>query len=350
MQNFSCDRCGNTVYFENVACVSCGSPLGFDPTGLAIKTLDAATDTPDHYYFVGGRSRTPVMYCANYSYGACNWLTEPHDGHGMCVACDNNRTIPNLQEQGNLEAWQQLERAKKRLIYSLFRLGLPIDATAQGGQKLTFDFVHDSQTGHLDGVITINVVEVDAVERERQRQRLDEPYRSVLGHLRHESGHFYWSVLVELEGRHDAYRNVFGDERIDYGQALQQHYQSGPPADWHQNFVSAYASSHPWEDFAETWAHYLHIVAAVDTALAESLMLKQGRSRVDAYGNTDFRDLISKWIPLSLAMNSLSRSMGHADYYPFVLSQQVLKKLEFVHQLIDTRRPKRTSRRKWIFR
>ena len=188
--------------------------------------------------------------------------------------------------------------------------------------------MRNATTGHLDGVITIDVMEADAVERERQRLQFGEPYRSLLGHLRHESGHFYWKVLVAEAGKQDAFRALFGDERKDYGAALARHHAEGPPPDWSANHVSAYASSHPWEDWAETWAHYLHMVSAVDTAEAEGMEPRASGlifgaawpfKSYDVYREETFDALIERWIPLSIALNNMSRGMGHDDFYPFVI-------------------------------
>jgi len=236
-----------------------------------------------------------------------------------------------------------LERAKKRLVYSLLRFGLPLDAASSGKGRLAFDFVRNAVTGHLDGLITIDIIEADAVERERQRQYFSENYRSLLGHLRHESGHFYWMVLVDAARRSKQFRALFGDEREDYAAALAKHHASGPPADWQERYVSAYASSHPWEDWAETWALYLHIVDAVDTADAESIEPRVGRRPLsaiwrpktyDVYREGTLHALLKRWTPLTLAMNSLSRSLGYPDFYPFVIPPPAYDKLEFVHGLM----------------
>ena len=212
MKNFACSNCGNKVYFENVVCLQCGHPLGFDAEKQSIVALSGSGE----------------RYCANATYAVCNWLT-PHDGSALCKACDLNRTIPNLAESGSLQAWRDLERAKKRLVYSLLRFGLPFDASSPKG-PLSFNFVRSAVTGHLNGVVTIDIMETDAVERERQRQQFGEPYRSLLGHLRHESGHYYWSVLLEASGRLDEFRTLFGDERSDYGAAIARHHAHGPAA------------------------------------------------------------------------------------------------------------------------
>ena len=343
MKTFGCNHCANEVYFENARCVKCGYAQGFDA-----RTLKFAAITPDAaggglYRQVDGNDATRVRYCANSSHGVCNWLTAEKDVNGLCPACDLNRTIPNLNESGSLAAWGELERAKKRLIYSLLRFKLPFEASASKAGPLTFDFVRDARTGHLDGVITIDIMEADAVERERQRQVFQEPYRSLLGHLRHESGHFYWMVLVEAAGRLDEFRALFGDERQDYSAALSRHHAAGPPGDWQARHVSSYASCHPWEDWAETWAHYLHMVDALDTAEAEDMEPRVAGfsvwslwpfKRRDVYRRDSFQSLMARWVPLTISLNSLSRSMGHNDFYPFVISTPAEAKLAFVHKLV----------------
>ena len=344
MKNFACSKCGNKVYFENDRCVKCDHALGFDAGRRMMVTLAEVEGRPGVYQAVGGKP-PPVQfrYCANEAHGVCNWLTPLDDPTGMCIACDLNRTIPNLAEHGSLAAWGQLEKAKKRLVYSLLRFGLPLDTGASANSRLTFDFARNTVTGHLDGVITIDILEADAVERERQRQFFGEPYRSLLGHLRHESGHFYWMVLVEAAGRLDEFRELFGDERLDYAMALSHHHAGGTPADWQERYVSAYASAHPWEDWAETWAHYLHMVDAVDTAEGVGLEpravgLILGAiwpfKTYDLYHDETFNSLRERWIPLTIALNSLSRSMGHNDFYPFIIPSPAYNKLAFVHRVI----------------
>src|SRR5262245_16184702 len=215
MKNFACSKCGNKVYFENVMCVRCGDVLGFDPDALSIVALEAAPAKMGLFRKIKGDNGGLLRYCSNAAHGVCNWLTAEKDPDTLCRACALNRTIPNLTEPGSLPAWRDLERAKKRLIYSLLRFGLPFAVSAQMKGPLTFDFARNTVTGHLDGVITIDVLEADAVERERQRQHFGEPYRSLLGHLRHESGHYYWMMLVEHGGLIGDFRDLFGDERQD---------------------------------------------------------------------------------------------------------------------------------------
>ena len=203
-------------------------------------------------------------------------------------------------------------------------------------------------TGHADGLITLNIAEADDAEREARRAALNEPYRTLLGHFRHEVGHHYWNLLVRDGGLLDEFRSMFGDERADYGESLQRHYADGAPADWQERHVTAYASAHPWEDFAETWSHYLHIVDTLETAGAFGMRVRprlggdeQAMSAAvdfDPYVNGPFDRIVDAWLPLTYAVNSLNRSMGQPDLYPFVLGPAAIRKLGFIHALVHGRR------------
>lgn len=342
MEKFKCTRCGTRVFFINRSCLKCGSSLGFDAGEGVMSALEPKPNGPGLFRRIGSRRTEDVRYCSNYAHGVCNWLTGAGDGNGLCVACDLNRMIPNLAEPGSLAKWGDFERAKKRLVYSLLRFGLPLGSSSAAG-RLVFDFARDITTGHLDGVITVDMAEADAVERTRTREQLAEPYRSLLGHLRHESGHYYWSLLVDAGNRHDEFRALFGDERASYQDSMSRHYNSGPPADWPHRFVSAYASMHPWEDWAESWAHYLHMVDAVDTAEAEGMEPRaSGLSfgavwpfrSYDVYREESFEAIVERWIPLTIALNSLNRSMGHDDFYPFVTPAPAYEKMALIHRFI----------------
>lgn len=350
MKLFECQYCGQLLFFENTRCERCGHVLGYIPGRAELSALTANG---------GGRWQalsdpgTEFRFCANNGYEACNWLVAAAGRDTFCSACRLNRTIPNLDEPGNLLLWQRLEAAKHRLVYGLLRLDLPLKSKFDDIENgLAFDFLAGSEavfregppivTGHARGLITIDIAEADDAERERHRQDMAEPYRTLLGHFRHEIGHYYWDQLVRDSVWHDAFRQLFGDERPDYGDALEAHYANGPPPDWHEYFVSGYASAHPWEDFAETWAHYLHIVDTLETAAAFGLRIrpKAGREPVlamemdfDPYCQKDFDLLIGAWLPLTYAVNSLNQSMGQPDLYPFVLSPTVMGKLRFVHGL-----------------
>ena len=274
MKLFRCQICDNIIYFENRTCGRCGHRLGYLPELEIMAALEPA----------GGETWTPLAgdgaprrFCANADYDVCNWLTTDGEQDRFCVACRHNDTIPNVSLPSHLEAWRDIELAKHRLFYSLLRWKLPLRTRAEDpSHGLMFEFLADPpdpsgpkvMTGHDDGVVTIALAEADSAELEKRRSELAEPYRSLLGHFRHEVGHHYWDVLVRDGGKLDACRAVFGDDSQDYEAALKRHYEQHAPPDWAERFVSAYATSHPWEDFAETWAHYLHIVDTLETASA----------------------------------------------------------------------------------
>ncbi len=353
---FECQHCGQLLYFDNTQCERCGHVLGYLPDQTMLSAL--IEDGADSWRALADPDRS-VRFCANADHDACNWLVPADAADAFCRACRLNRTIPNLAEGDNLLLWQRLETAKHRLVYGLLRLGLPLVSKFDDAENgLAFDFLAGSGatfqegpnivTGHAQGLITIDIAEADDAERERHRRDMAEPYRTLLGHFRHESGHHYWERLVRDGVWHQAFREMFGDERRDYGAALDTHYTRGPPPDWQERYVSGYASAHPWEDFAETWAHFLHIVDTLETAVFFGLRIhpKAGRHPVlkmesdfDPYRQGDFDALVEAWLPVTYAVNSLNHSMGQPDLYPFVLAPAVIGKLRFVHGLIHGRRP-----------
>jgi hypothetical protein len=339
MKLFNCQNCGQPLYFENHQCPSCGRRLGYLPAQANVAAL-----VED-----GELWRTPIApglfrLCANAAHEVCNWLIAPDSGEAFCAACRHNRTIPDLAVPGNLEHWRKVETAKRRLFYTLLRLGLPLATKSEREDGLAFDFLvavgSPVLTGHSDGLITINLAEADDAEREKTRGRMGEPYRTLLGHFRHEIAHYYWDRLVRDAAAIEDFRAVFGDERADYNGALQRHYAEGAPSDWPERFVTAYASAHPWEDFAETWAHYFHMVDTLETAAAFGLALAPHTTApLDARIDFDPHQaalprLIDAWLPLSFAANALNRSMGLADLYPFVPTPAVIVKLAYVHDLV----------------
>jgi hypothetical protein len=291
--------------------------------------------------------------CANRELVGCNWLCDGDDQHGYCLSCLHTSKIPDISDDENRQHWDQLERAKRRLFYALIKFGFRL---AQGGDDpastLCFEFLGDEirpdgkpervMTGHHMGRITINIAEADDAIREKNRTSLGEPYRTLVGHFRHEVAHYYWDKLIGGQSVIDGFRACFGDERRDYSEALKAYYTNGPQPEWPQSFVSAYASAHPWEDFAETWAHYFHMVGGLETAYAYGLNpqpLDPGAPALvqlsDPYHVSDHEKLIEHWVPLTVAMNAMNRSMGNSDYYPFVLSRRISEKLKFVHDLIE---------------
>jgi len=247
-----------------------------------------------------------------------------------------------------------METAKHRLFYSLLRLKLPLESRAEDPEHgLAFDFLADPpqthasevMTGHSNGLITLALKEADDVTREKVRTEMGEPYRALLGHFRHEIGHYFWDRLVAEDAPVlERFRALFGDDRQDYDEALKKYYAEGAPPGWQDNYISMYATAHPWEDFAETWAHYLHIVDTLETAAAFGLKVKPRRAKGELAAAIDFDPykadmdrLIDTWLPVEFATNNLNRSMGLADLYPFLLSPGVIEKLTFVHDLTHKR-------------
>jgi len=293
------------------------------------------------------------VLCDNARHGVCNWLV-PAGGSALCESCRHNRVIPNLESPENLVRWGKIELAKRYLFRSLLRWGLPTPDRRQDPEcGLVFDLLQDSNnpdesprkvlTGHDEGVITLNIVEADDAERESRRVLMGESYRTLVGHFRHEIGHYYWDRLVRDKGGIEAFRAVFGDESQDYATALRRHHEIGPGDDWQGAFVSRYATAHPWEDFAETWAHYIHIVDALETAHSYGINVnanfqsakQKTDPQFDPYRASSAEELLRAWAPLTIAINALNRSMGQPDLYPFVLSPPVMVKLQYVHELIQ---------------
>ena len=356
-RSFRC-RCGRPVFFGNSRCLACGTPLGYEPERAEVLPLEPA-DHDGVWRVAGGSGPSAALYrrCANFdSPVVCDWLIQTDPGgtaaHILCRACRLNRTIPDLSIDENRQWWQRIEQAKRRVVSSLIALGLPVKSRVSEDTEagLAFDFLRPVpggppvSTGHVDGIITINIEEADDSRRERARANLNEPYRTILGHLRHEVGHYYWQRLVDGTRWHEPFRALFGDERTDYGQALAKHHRDGPDPQWPIKQVSAYASAHPWEDWAETWAHYLHMVDTLDTAFsygidAEQVNIQYEPFTVDALYDKDAADaqtflaFVNAWIELTGVLNELSRSMGQPDFYPFVLPAAAVTKLHFIHRI-----------------
>ncbi|CAN5356256.1 putative zinc-binding metallopeptidase [soil metagenome] len=319
MRSFSCARCGQLLFFDNDACMRCRSPLAYRPSSGQVELL------------VDGDTR-----CANHDIG-CNWLVE--DGGGQCRSCRLTRTVPPRSDPDAQAAWADAEAAKRMLMFQADELGLDLSG-------VVFDLKSSSHepviTGHANGVVTIDVNEADDLVRARMRERMGEAYRTMLGHFRHEIGHYLWMTMVDRGRRIASFRQVFGDERADYRQALDSHYDSPPPEGWDQSHVSIYASSHPWEDFAETLAHYLHIRDALQTAAAFGLavdgphpVLEANPESIDQAKSTHIQPLIDEWLPLTYALNAVNRSLGIAPLYPFVLAPTVMAKLDWVHRMVE---------------
>lgn len=357
MKVFRCDHCRHLVFFENVHCVNCGHPLAYLPDLGVVGSLEPAGENAWRSPIPRAAEKT-YRLCENYtSQNVCNWAVPEDDPNPLCRSCRLTRVIPDLTRPTNKEAWYRLEVAKRRLVYTLLALRLPLSGKAdQPDRGLAFEFLADPDdasaprvlTGHAAGVITVNVAEADDAERERRRVQMHEPYRTLLGHFRHESGHFYWDQLVRDSDRLDGFRQLFGDEGADYSAALARHHAEGPPGDWPARFVSAYASSHPWEDWAESWAHYLHMTDTLETAAACGVSLRPprpGDPELPAVPNPvegppeSFDELMAGWFPMTYLLNNLNRGLGLPDGYPFVLSAPAVEKLRFVHETVRAAAP-----------
>ncbi len=363
MRTFRC-TCGNTLYFENSQCLQCGRALGYVPAAGQLSAFEPGRDGtmlalhPD----LNGQH---FRHCRNHDdYQTCNWMVPVLPGtrrgeHVFCISCRLNQVIPDLGVPRRLQLWFEVEKAKRRLLYTLLSLQLPLTGHHQQSGGLAFQFLADARldhapdspwgaehinTGHHNGVITINLMEADPSLRERMRERLNETYRTLLGHFRHESGHYYWFALVANTGNLARFRQLFGDERRDYAATLDAYYSSGAPDDWPQRHISAYAASHPWEDFAETWAHYLHMMDTLETASDCAFDIRGrrignplARVRQDAGLAPNVRPfgaIIDDWLVLTQSMNLLNRSMGLSDAYPFALTDPVAEKLAFIDGLV----------------
>ncbi|MDN7802801.1 zinc-binding metallopeptidase family protein [Burkholderia gladioli] len=351
MKTFHCGNCGQLVFFENVRCERCEAPLGYLPEvgEVGAFEIDASSGQWRSLHpSVAGQLYRP---CHNYSVeNVCNWMVPADSPASYCESCSLTETIPDLSNPDNRPLWYRTEAAKRRLVYTLTMLGLPVESrllAPERGMSFAFKAATESEpvmTGHANGLITLNLAEADDAERERVRAAMHEPYRTLVGHFRHEIGHYYFDRLIVGSDWQEAFRERFGDERADYQAALDAHYQNGAPAGWEDSYISEYASMHPWEDWAETWAHYLHMVDTLDTANACGLVLDPNDDslpHLDDQTSVDeasFGNLMRRWFPLTYALNSLNRSMGVADAYPFALSPAVVAKLRFVHRVISATR------------
>nr|WP_145552365.1 putative zinc-binding peptidase [Variovorax boronicumulans] len=346
MKLFNCANCGNRVFFENTSCEACKCTLGYSTEERSMLAFQVS---PEGVWNRAGAQGIAYRPCINMAEGVCNWLVPIESLHQHCVSCRTTHTIPALSKPENRLYWAQLEQAKRRLFFTLLELGLPvpnkIDDPANG---LSFEFLEETSnemrvlTGHDEGVITLNIAEADDARREQIRLSMHEPYRTLLGHFRHEIGHYYWDRLIRDTQWIDECRTLFGDETVDYAESLRRHY-ANPPADWPLQYISVYASSHAWEDWAETWAHYLHMVDGLETAAAWGLQLQHAVPGVPAL-TAQALDLdapqiastvVEQWLPVSQFINAMDRSLGAHDSYPFVVVEPVVAKLDFIHRVVQ---------------
>ena len=346
-------RCGQSLFFRNSQCLACSAALGYQPEQSRLTSLQPG-ELADTWVLDADPQAGAYRRCANLdSPAACNWLLPADQCETLCIACRLNRTIPDLSITENHERWRKVETAKRRMVAQLITLGLPVIAKIDDEEiGLAFDFIGEDldgklpTTGHANGLITLDIREADDAHREQVRVQMHEPYRTLLGHFRHEVGHYYWDRLIANSHWLEPFRCLFGDERASYADALERHYQQGAPLDWQQRYVSAYATMHPWEDWAETWAHYLHMMDAVDTALGFGMSAREMDFDYQPFtletlydpqhpGGAAFLSFVNAWIELAGMLNELSRSMGQPDFYPFVLPSAVIARLHFIHLVIQ---------------
>ncbi len=354
MKLFICQVCKLALMFENTACERCGHRLGYVPDKQTLSAVEPCGRNWIALAAPSGRYR----FCKNWEQRGCNWMVPADAADPFCAACCHNRTIPDISDPTNHQRWQKVEAAKRRLVYSLIKLGLPLPAISSGDKEpLVFDILAElspgakTMMGHASGVITVSLAEADDPTREQNRVSMNEPYRTLLGHFRHEIGHYYWNKLVRDGGGIESCRAVFGDDSRDYGEALRRHYAEGPPGGWQTTFVSAYASAHPWEDFAETFAHYLHIVDTLETASSFGIRIHPEADNgmlaadggFDSYESDNIAALVNAWLPLTFAVNCLNRSMGQPDLYPFALSPAAIGKLGYIVSLVHRPRGSQAS-------
>ena len=324
VKSFVCRVCGNSLYFENSVCVSCHTNLGFSREERAIVPVDDKGQYVD--------SDGDIWHvCKNLNLSGCTWLSEFPGGY--CFSCALTRTRPSDADVVGLREYKVAEEAKRRLVVELDTLGFTITPRSVDEENgLAFDLLSSVEesvtTGHDNGVITLDLAESDDAHREKVRVDLDEPYRTMLGHFRHEVGHYIEWQYVRGDLINTG-RELFGNEEQSYADAIERHYSQGPPAGWETSYISMYATMHPFEDFAETFAHYMHICDTIETASAHGLSTVGSPQSF-----TSFRDLVTGvWVPLSIGLNQINRSMGKGPLYPFVIPAPVLEKLQFVADL-----------------
>jgi hypothetical protein len=354
-------RCGRAIFFQNSRCLACQTELGYEPHLAKLYPIEPIPENREWRIAkeVPGKF---VAYrrCANLeSPAGCNWLVSDLQRlevtEGLCIACRLNRTIPDLSVPENGVLWGRIEAAKRRLVSTLLVLEMPVASKNEDPDHgLAFDFLRSTaesrvSTGHSNGLITLDIEEARSSTRERVREKLNEPYRTLLGHFRHEAGHYYWDRLIAGTPRIDEFRRLFGDERADYAEALRRNYAEGPPVDWPGRFISSYASTHPWEDWAETWAHLLHIADILATAMSFGLDPRKLDFEIESFppellyqpnepGAKRFLTFLNSWIALAAVMNEMSRGMGEPDFYPFAMPRTTVAKLHFMYVVVREER------------
>jgi len=330
MKTFHCDNCGTAVFFENNLCLGCGSTLGMMPGSYEMRSVTVGENGE-----AIARDGKTYRFCKNWNeYNCCNQFVDAGHESPYCRSCVLTEVTPDLESGENRRLWAEMERAKRRLLFSLSQLGIfPKPKSEDPAKGLAFRFLAEGKepvmTGHFQGLITIALAEADKAELEARRMQLGERYRTLLGHFRHEIGHYYWDRLIADGGLTDEFRAVFGDESVSYGDALTAHYAKTPDDLWKTDFITSYAASHPWEDWAETFAHFLHMRDVVETSRAVDLIVDGGIECI-----SDFQASMKLWLSTTFRINQIGRSIGSGDLYPFVLNNRVIDKMRFIHGVV----------------
>ncbi len=352
MKTFYCDHCGQLIYFENVQCLNCGHMLGYCHDSQKNTAFEIIGK--DHWSSLAPRSLGKLYKpCFNYTQeNVCNWMIPIESSDHYCLSCSLTQTIPDINTGDNRKYWYKLEQAKRRLVYSILSLKLPLRNKQEDPENgLAFEFLEGPELnqpektpvsiGHAKGLITINIAEANDAIRVKLRVEMKERYRTLLGHFRHEIGHYYWYLLVGTNSKWlDPCREIFGDDRQNYTEALNTYYASQSTRESHPDYISEYASSHPWEDWAETWAHYMHMYDTLETAYSWKINFNPKLSKYPKKENVifdvdeSFNEMLQNWTWATGALNSLNRSMGLNDPYPFIVTPKVSDKLRFIHKVI----------------
>lgn len=359
MHALTCPTCNGLSGFVNQQCPFCGTHVGIHLPSRSLVVADRDGIDIDGRHWVR---------CSNWDDTGCNWMApaevemESAGMRGRCFAESLLRAIPDPTDTIAMDKLRPATLDLRLLIYQLADLGLPVEPFWRSEGGLAFDLRSSLTTGkpvmigHANGVITIDLAETQDAYRERLRVNLGEAYRTMLGHYRHEVGHYYEHVLVETGDGANRYldecRQLFGDERASYSDALDRHYKFGAPENWRDSYISEYATMHPWEDFAECFAHYLHITGTIDTARESGLMLDKEQVRfsmdrdivpLQSYAHQPIERLLYDWKWLATMFNRVNAAMGRRPLYPFEIPKPVVDKLGFVHRVIRESARRNTS-------
>jgi hypothetical protein len=335
MRPFECEQCGLRVPFDASSCSACGAELGYHAANRAVRELLPTAITRAYTLRDSGRLH---WRCLNAAWG-CNGIVTAHTSAVWCRACSLTRGRPDDHRPEPLAAWVEAEHAKRRLIHQLDELGLPITPRSrEAPHGLAFDFVAIPDaagiTGHADGIVTLDLAEVDDTHRDAVRRQFGERFRSVLGHLRHEIGHYFWPVLVTAPHALAAFRELFGDERAPYAAALDAHY-SHPGTEWDsERYVTAYASAHPFEDWAETFAAYLQLLELTDTAGFHGLVDDPHDQHQGEASTVDFDRAAAAWARLCPILDEMRAATGDNTTFPAAPTRHTMDKLTFVHRTV----------------